>query len=263
MSMKESRQFTFNLQDEFPHLPSAPIVEAVIHWRARINKTLVPADLKEQLVERLPDYLEFEQQHELQLEAQFDSDGSSTQIRRDNWRGFRCNSTDKKHVAQFHRDGFIFSRLEPYEDWIRFSLEGLRLWQVFTSLAEPAEIQRLGVRFINRIPLTAISEVNRFLAKPPRCLEPIGLLSSGFFQRNAYQVPGHSFQINVVQTVQPSAPGEAEGFGLILDVDVSTTQAFDCDDQSLKDRLTKMRWLKDKAFFSLLKPAAIKRFQRT
>ena len=263
MSMKESRQFTFDFQEEFPHLPSAPIVEAVIHWRARIDKALVPADLKEQLVERLPGYAEFQQQHEFELQAQFDADGSSTQVRRDNWRGFRCTSIDKKYVAQFHRDGFIFSRLEPYVDWDQFSQEALRLWQIFTSLAEPAEIQRLGVRFINRIRLAAISEVNRFLAKPPRCLEPIGLLSSDFFQRNVHQVPGHSFQINVVQTVQPSAPGEAEGFGLILDLDVSTTQAFDCDEQSLKDRLTKMRWLKDKAFFSLLKPAAIKRFQRT
>ena len=260
--MKESRQFTFGSAAEFPHLPSAPIVEAVIHWRARINKALVPNDLKEQLVERLPGYLEFQQQHELEIGALIEADGSSTQIRRDTWRGFRCNSTDEKYVAQFHRDGFIFSRLSPYENWNQFSQEALRLWKVFVGLAEPEEIQRLGVRFINRIPLAAISDVGRVLSKPPRCLESIELASSGFFQRNEHQVPGHPFQINVIQTVQPSVPGEAEGLGLILDLDVFTTQAFGCDDATLEDRLTKMRWLKDKAFFSLLKPAAIRRFER-
>ena len=36
--MAAPERFHFNLDEEFPHLPSAPIVEAVIHWRARAEK---------------------------------------------------------------------------------------------------------------------------------------------------------------------------------------------------------------------------------
>jgi hypothetical protein len=42
--------------EPFPHLPRAPIAEAVIHWAARAGKELDRQALQQQLAERLPDY---------------------------------------------------------------------------------------------------------------------------------------------------------------------------------------------------------------
>ena len=53
------------------------------------------------------------------------------------------------YVAQFTRNGFVFSRLKPYEGWETFEAEAKRLWCIYRELAEPSEVQRLGVRFIN------------------------------------------------------------------------------------------------------------------
>lgn len=258
--MKEST-FNFDLEESFPHLPDAPIVEAVIHWVARKETPLPPNEWRDRIIERLPDYPECQLQHELLLEAEITPDGSSTQVRRDTWRGFRLTSSDKLQIVQFNRDGMVFSRLKPYEDWNAFSEEGLRLWKLFVQLAEPSEVRRLGVRFINRIAPIDPARLGKYLAKPPKCLEPLGLPMTAFLYQSTHDVPGHPFKVNVVQTIQPPSPPRAEGFGLILDTDAFTTQAFQPSDEVLRAHLAKMRWLKDKAFFSLLTKNAIKMFE--
>ena len=106
--MKQERGFQLDFTEAFPHLPDAPIAEAVIHWRARSEKPAQPDELREQLAEQLPQYPKCQNQQELQLEAQFSADGSSTQTRRDSWRGFRFTSSDRLHIAQFNRDGLVF-----------------------------------------------------------------------------------------------------------------------------------------------------------
>lgn len=223
-------------------------------------KRLQPDELRTQLADRLPDYPQLQNQQELQFQAEFAADGTSTQIRRDSWRGFRLTSSDKLHIAQFNRDGLVFSRLQPYEDWENFPEEAQRLWKIFLELAEPSEVQRLGVRFINRIALTELSDVRRYLVKLPKCFNGLDLPMTGFMYQSTHDIPEHPFRINVVQTIQPPTPPETEGLGLILDTDVFTTQAISCDDEILQDHWGEMRWLKNKVFFSQLKKNAIKKF---
>jgi uncharacterized protein (TIGR04255 family) len=258
--MAPARAFKFDLAESFPHLPSAPIVEAVINWTARAGKELQRDELKRHLTERLPDYPECQLVGLLQIEAEVSAEGAS-ESRRANWHGFRLTSSDKLHIVQFNRDGLVFSRLQPYLDWQRFSGEGLRLWKIFVDLFQPSEVQRLGVRFINRISPIVVAEVGRHLENPPECLESFGLPMVGFFYQSTHEVPKRPFQINVTQTIQPSLPPQNEA-GLIFDIDVFTKQAFRCEDEILKDHLAKMRWLKNKVFFSLLTKRAIKLFKR-
>ncbi|MBN2133795.1 MAG: TIGR04255 family protein [Sedimentisphaerales bacterium] len=258
--MKQERIFQLDLNETFSHLAAAPIVEAVIHWRARAGKVFQSEVLRQQLVERLPGYPDCRPQHQLEVESQF-AGGSASQIQRQIWQGFRLTSEDKRHIVQFTRDGVAFSRLTPYEEWNVFAAEGQRLWRIFVELAEPTEVQRLGVRFINRIRLEDLTEVRKYLARPPKCLEPLGLPVGQFFYQSLHDVPGHPFQVNVVQTVQAPAPPQTQELGLILDIDVGTTQALLCDDRVLQEFLTQMHWLKNKAFFNLLSKKAVTLFQ--
>ena len=260
--MKRQREFQLDLTETFPHLPAAPVVEAVLHWHARAGKTIPTEELKKLLAERLPEYPECHPQHQPELQAQFAADGSSTQDRRDTWHGFRLTSRDRLQIVQFTRDGIVFSRLTPYENWDAFAAEGQRLWRVFVELAEPSEVQRLGVRFINRILPVKLADVGHHLVSPPKCLEPLGLPMNGFLYQSLHDVPAEPFQINVVQTLQPPVPPKTEGFGLILDIDVFTTRAFPPVNEILQEHLAKMRWLKNRTFFSLMSKRAIKSFTK-
>jgi hypothetical protein len=75
MDMMSQPKFEFTLSDQFLHLPAAPIVEAVISLRARANESLELEEFRAALTARLPEYPDAKSQHELQLEAHFDSDG--------------------------------------------------------------------------------------------------------------------------------------------------------------------------------------------
>jgi len=260
--MNQERAFQLDVVEEFPHLPAAPIVEAVIHWQARAGKWPNAEELRKRLSERLPDYPECNPQQQLELEARVAANGSSTQIRRDTWHGFRLTSTDKLYIVQFTRDGIVFSRLTPYETWDAFLSKGWQLWQTFLELAEPTEVQRLGVRFINRIAQAQLGDVRQQLSNPPECLESIGLPTGSFLYQSLHEVPGQPFVVNVIRTVQLPTPQQSTEFGLIVDIDVGTTHALACDESVLRDHLSQMHWLKNKVFFNLLSKDAIERFKK-
>lgn len=251
--------FKIDLTEPFEHLPSAPIVEAVIHWRARAEKKLEPAALLEQLKPKLPDYPHSQRQQEIGLETEFNAEGGGALRQHHAWHGFRFESADKLQVAQYTRNGFVFSRLKPYEDWEKFQAEAQRLWCIYRELAEPSEIQRLGVRFINVIPVEP-KEIASLLILPPRSPQTIKLPINTFLHQTKFNIPDHPYELNVVQTIQPPAPPERESTGLILDLDVGMTRPIPFEE--MDNRLLEMQWIKNKAFFSLLKKPALKRFRR-
>lgn len=212
----------------------------------------------EQLKEKLPDYPNSQRQQEIGVGAEIGPEGAALH-QHHNWHGFRFEDADKLHVAQFTRNGFVFSRLKPYEDWERFEAEAKRLWQVYCELAEPSEVQRLGVRFINRITPVEPDELAELLAIPPRSSESMVLPLKRFMHQTTFDIPEHPYNLNVNQTIQPPSPPETEASSLILDLDVFTTRAIQFDE--IDNRLLQMQWIKDKAFFAFLKPTALVRFR--
>lgn len=253
-------ELRIDLDEQFPHLARAPIVEAVIHWQARARKNLEPEQLGEHLKERLPSYPDSKLIRKLQFETTIEADRSSTQRHSESWVGFRFTSEHEPYVAQFTRDGFVFSRLEPYENWEMFAGEAQRLWRVFVELAKPVEVERLGVRFINRIAPVKIDELGKLLQRPPKRLDALGLPISNFLYQSTHEVPGYPYRINVIDTVQPTTPLQDGGPALILDIDAFTTRAFDAQEDVVNRRLIELHWLKNKAFFSLLTKSAIRQF---
>lgn len=81
--MKPGPAFQFDLDERFPHLTNAPIVEAVVQWVVRAEKPLESDDLWRQFAERLPDYPECRPQRMFMGQAQFELDGSSRQLQQD------------------------------------------------------------------------------------------------------------------------------------------------------------------------------------
>ena len=250
------------MQETFPHLPDAPIVEAVINWRARAEKTLEPAELLEEIKARLPDYPTVQRHQEVQLEAQIGPEGTA-QAQRTRWLGFRVETEDRRYIAQFTRDGFIFSRVAPYEDWDSFATEAKRLWQIHVDLAGPSEIERLGVRFINRIVPVELDNLDETLTLPPRPPDSLTLPIGEFLHRSLFVVPGRPYKVNVIQASQRPAPPDTDAIGLILAIDVFTTATIERTPATLDAHLTRMRWLKNKAFFSLLTRETIERFKES
>ena len=261
MESMSTANFKIDYTESFDHLPKAPIVEAVIHWRARAGKKIEPDLFLKQLQERLPDYSTVQRQHELAFGGEVRPDGSSIQIKQDLWNGFRLETSDKLQVAQFTRNGFAFSRLKPYQDWDCFEAEAIRLWHIYCDLTEPRQLERLGVRFINSIVPVRVDDLNSLLVFPPSSPGQLKLPLKSFMHQNMLEIPDLPYNLNVIQTIQPMNPSQPQDFALILDLDVFTTESMDIMDNVQQEGLQEMRWIKNKAFFSLLTPQAIKQFE--
>lgn len=251
------------IDEAFEHLPRAPIVEAVIDIRGRAQAHWDESTAKLQVEPKLPNYAFLDSQREFETEVKVRPDQPPQQVVRDlGWKGVRFQSPDKLHIAQFNRNGFVFSRLEPYENWEQLYDENQRLWNMFKELAQPVEIQRIGLRYINRIKLP-VGELRfeDYIQPAPESPRGLDLPFHGFMHHDTLAVPGHPYAINVIRTIQPPQGASGSGVALILDIDVFTAQAFELDDTLLASRLLEMRWLKNKVFFGSITEKARETFR--
>jgi uncharacterized protein (TIGR04255 family) len=249
-----------NLQDQFPHLNNAPIVEAAVDLRARVGVAWEEASIVPVLKSKLADYPTKQSlsgfQQEVTLRPGVVPEGRTVDT---GWSGLRCASADGLQIAQFDRNGFLFSRLHPYQDWERLIQEAMRFWTLFLEIGRPTEVQRLGVRFINRIPLpfgdVRIEDYLEPAPEPPRGLD---IPCRQFFYGDTLTVPGYPYLINRIRTVQGP---HRDGFAFILDIDVYTTEASEPRQALIDHRLAEMRWLKNKVFFGSVTEKALEKFK--
>ncbi len=248
--MSVMAEIKINLAEPSEHLSKAPIVEAVVEIRARANVKLEEAQVRARLEAELAGYAFLDSQREFRHELKITPKNAPRQELHDlGWKGLRFQSTDKRHIAQFNRDGFAFSRLHPYETWDQLFEESLRLWRLYKSIADPNEVQRMGLRFINRIELPPQDlSFADYICPAPSPPRDLGLPYLSFLYQDRFAVPKYPYAINVIRTIQPPRT-EVDSMAIILDIDVFTIEGFALDDTLLEVRLPEMRWLKNKVFF--------------
>lgn len=252
-------QFTIDLTEKFPKLPAAPSIEAVIYWQAHASKGLSIIDLTNELTQRLPEYPIHQPQHNIEISASVRADGTSEVGQRTQQNGLRLQD-ERHHVVQFTQTGVVFSRLEPYEQWESFKDEALKFWDIFLELAEPISIQQMGVRYINRISLQDGEAPETYLKQTPSAQAALGLQKASFFYQDTYGVPGTPYSVRCVRTIQAQLQEALAERALIVDINVFTTTLVTLDRESLIQKLSEMRWIKNKLFFSCITQKALQRF---
>lgn len=259
--MSTLHTLNIDLAESFPHLARAPIVEAVIEIRARAEGPWEEEAVMQRLKPELPDYPTVASQSQFRQKIKRGPGQPPEATTHDlGWKGLRFQSADNRHIAQFNRDGFVFSRLPPYENWEQLYSEAMRLWLLYVDLSRPREAQRIGLRFIDRIILPPQEMLfEEYIHSTPSLIQGLDLLVAGFFHQDTLAVPGHPYAVNVIRTIQPEP--STQGRAIILDIDVFTTQACDLKQEILKQRLLEMRWLKNKVFFGSITQKALEMFQ--
>jgi len=256
-------ELTINTSEEFPCLSRAPIVEATLEFRCRAEAPWEEAAILQQIKTRLPDYPLALAQRAFQQQFQFQPNQPAQGSFHDlGLTGFRLQSKDNLQITQFNRDGFAFSRLQPYESWPHFSVEAFRLWEIYAELARPSQIQRLGLRFINRINLEPEQEtLDHYLSAPPQTPAELSFPFITFLHHDSFAIPGKPYIVNVVKTVQPQQSGGMAPPALIFDIDVFSEQPFVLEAATMSQRVAEMRWLKNKFFFGNITSAALETFR--
>jgi len=252
--MTRPPRFEIDVEKQFPTLPNAPIVEAVIQFNAPPTKQIEPSELKTTLQNRFEGY---EITDLVRMEAGFTGSPSGMEVhQKSTWDGLRLLSPDGKCVCQWKRGGLIVSRLAPYENWCNLHSAFAQFWGCYRELHAPELIDSLGVRFISQIGLKANDKLSDFVQKTPPPLKGLGLRSDSFYHQDTIPVIGYPYEIRLIRAMQRAAEPSSVKSTLIVDIDVAKTEptVFEELDRSLQE----IRFLKNSVFFAFMKDAESK-----
>lgn len=129
------------------HYSRAPITEAIIDLHCDLPNVPGLKDLlgvRTLLGEAYPNHEEF--RSVLMQFAPGSSVTSTEQVV-----GYRFLNNDGNRIALVRRDGLSFSWLAPYDRWESFRAQARRVWESYSSVFNPTQITRVGVRYVNQI----------------------------------------------------------------------------------------------------------------
>jgi uncharacterized protein (TIGR04255 family) len=243
----------FNLDEDFPYLSKAPIVEAVLQINTRATADWTEQRVSTELSKEFGDGI---QMQSIQTsEAKFQASpmvGIEKADFHSSWTGFRIPLAEKPEIISFTRDFFSYSRLQPYERWSRFLERAIALLRTHIRIAKPGDAQRIGLRFVNRIEMTSSLNLEDYFVDPPKDLTGFELPLSSFVYQAIFQVPSHPYSIRVSRTLEQTATPLKNPPALLLDLDVFTFETISMNPQLIEEHLRRMRWLKNKVFFGTI-----------
>jgi uncharacterized protein (TIGR04255 family) len=177
--------------------------------------------------------------------------------------GYLFASKAEGKVVQARCDGFTFNKLRPYSNWETFNAEAKELWQRYVELAHPASVQRVVLRYLNRIalplPLRDLREYCPLFPDLPPAL-PQGM--SEFFLRVALPVADAPCVSIVTLTFEPPTPG-ATVLNLIFDNEAAYGfNSLNVDTEAIWSKLAELRDLKNKVFDASLTEKAKELFRQ-
>jgi uncharacterized protein (TIGR04255 family) len=163
--------------------------------------------------------------------------------------GYAFTSRDGKQIVQVRKDGFSFSRLKPYEDWISLREEAKRLWQCYIQIASPTNITRLALRYINRIELPLpMRDFKDYILTVPEIAPNLPQGLADFFMQLIIPIPTMNAIAIVTETVD--VPQNLSSvLPLIFDIDVFREAVFDLNSAEVWDTFEQLRELKNDIFF--------------
>ena len=241
------------------HLENAPIMEALIDIRARLP---IDLNIKKQFSplkkELSPKYKKIERRTVITGSIEVKDGKPVVETGEDaGITGYRFTSRDKKEVAQFRKDGFTFSRLKPYTDWETVYEEAKRLWELYNLRFSPQVIERISTQYINRVDIPIKNDLEEYFTTSPKLPKTLPQVLNLFFTK--LLVEERDLQVNITQTTIPSP--EPEHVGIILDIEVFKEDENGLDETKIWPTLCRMRELKNRVFFKLIKGKTARMFE--
>ena len=245
---------------DYPYLPNAPIVEALVDLRVQLPAGFNVEVLRDLHGSVAATYPRVEAQRLLQGKLHFSREGMVAQGPSRAVLGFRMLSEDGRNVVQFRRDGFTFSRLRPYTEWPALYEEAWRLWELYREVAQPSGVSRLATRFINRLQCPPSFRLEEYFRAPPEIPAGVPNVMASFLYRYVL-APVDGITSNVTLATEPSAPGVGYT-SVVFDIDCYVNKEFRPDEaERIASIFANLHDMKNRIFFSSLTDKAIDAFK--
>jgi uncharacterized protein (TIGR04255 family) len=246
------------------HLSHAPIVEALVDIGASTPEGFDAARLKSAHGIIGDAYPIVDEQSLMQGAIAFKATPAGTTTSSTSTapvvRGYVFKSADGKSLVQFRRDGFTYNRLAPYTSWDTIRPEVMRLWTIYLAAAGPIGWQRIGLRYINHIPIPQAGvALERILLTPVPVPKDSPDLVAELFSRIVLRDPENDIAGIVVTAVQPTPdPRQAN---LVIDIDAyREVSSGPANGAGVERTLDALHELKNKLFFGSITEETAERF---
>lgn len=240
---------------ERPKLKNPPIVEAIVDLRVVPRDDLTLGNLHE-LHARLGEENYAPPEKQLSVTVSVSGGGEE---RSEKELGYIFRATDGRTAIQAQLDGFAFSQLAPYRSWENLERSARANWTHYRDVALPKRVQRLSLRFINRIFLPKpVGELRDWFPYFPEFPLENSLGMSELFLRTVT----HLEDVYVIAIVGMGLPHTfSDAVPVTLDLDVISQVEFSLeDDDALWNAFARLRRVKNESFYSYISAKTIRLF---
>jgi len=224
-----------------------PITEAVIEIRLQDS---LPTKEVDKIHTKLNKNYEFSDKIS-GIEILFDANRKDFQKKSGEFEGYKLMSKDRTDVAQIKTNAMVCSRLAPYTGWDKFEPRARRDWEVLRKTTKHLKVNRIGVRYINRIDIPyRVAEqidIEDYLTVCPKYPEPELLKNIANYTMQIigpYSTEGFKLIINTNVVRSPLI----EHVSIILDLDLSPTGEIPQRNDEIWEMINQMREHKNNAF---------------
>jgi len=163
------------------------------------------------------------------------------------------NNSAGNQLVQIRQNGFSFNRLTPYTSLDDYLPEVERVWKLFFENFSPLFVQRIGLRYVNRILLplkNTTLDLDTYLKVGPKLPKDSHLEFAGFVHQQQLVESNTGNQANIVLATQSD---NSEILPLIFDI--GTTKEINLEPSKwdqIESVILSLRTLKNHIFFDSL-----------
>jgi uncharacterized protein (TIGR04255 family) len=176
--------------------------------------------------------------------------------------GFQLISEEQPQLIQLRRGGFSFNRFAPYSSLDDYLAEIERTWLLFAGLVSPVAIQRIALRYINRILLPApdgTADLDDYLRLGPKLPKEISVELTATLNHYAAVERSTGHEVNVTITVEEQAHPP---LNVILDIAASHPGSSEPETwENIKGTILSLRRLNNAIFWNSLTERCLNLFR--
>ena len=229
-----------------PSYKRPPITEAVIE--ARFEDVVSGESVEKARVRFSKDYANSQPLTALGLNLNVEQKKATVD---ETSQGFRLSNLDQTDILVVSPERIVFSRLAPYLGWDAFREHAGKNWRIWKRIAGYNKIERLGVRYINRIDIPSnddgIIPVEEYLTVYPNMPDPPELPHMGRYMFQMEAMLGKDDCRLLIQS--GIIPSPLVNFtSVVLDIDVSRVNEVPQKDTELWALIDRIRDYKNDTF---------------
>jgi len=240
--------------NQFPKLAKAPIVLAILEIKFKTSEEKTNSNLQPLEVIFKKNFPIHNTISTAEVEFKPELEKTPISLKSTSLSGHSFISEDKKNEFFISTDTFTFKQHGEYDTWAKFKEKALSAWAKCLAVIEPKTTERLSLRYINSIEISATKNaalaqeifLNTFIASYGSLQKtPI----SEYSLRYTHPLNENKIMVNFAQELRQ---GSGDKFPFIIDIDVLYISSEKLNDSSIQNKFDELRKIKNEYFFDNL-----------